>query len=124
MLAFSLASAQHQFGHVAGPLPRSIIVPLAVLAIILFAVKYFGVIAHEGAHAIAGWSMGRKVDSVMLNSDGTGATRTLGPDKGLGRIFTAFAGYRLGDVAGRTGDSALLRTGKAGWPRSPCLGEQ
>jgi hypothetical protein len=92
MLAFSLESTHHHFGHGVGPSPRSLIVPLAVLALILFAVKYFGVIAHEGAHAIAGWSMGRKVASVKLNSDATGVTRTLGADKGLGRIFTAFAG--------------------------------
>jgi hypothetical protein len=37
--------------------------------------------------------MGRKVRSVKLNSDATGVTRTEGPDKGLGRVITSFAGY-------------------------------
>ena len=86
--------------------------PLAVIALILFAVKYFSVIAHEGAHAIAGWSMGRKVASVKLNSDATGATLTLGAEKGLGRIFTAFAGY-LGPRFFGLGAAALISMGYA-----------
>ena len=92
VFAFSLESTQHQFGHGSGSLPRLIIV-LGVLALIWFAAKYFGVIAHEGAHAIAGWSMGRKVASVKLNSDATGVTFIQGPGKGPGTIFTAFVGY-------------------------------
>jgi len=70
-----------------------LIIVLGVLALIWFAAKYFGVIAHEGAHAIAGWSMGRKVASVKLNSDATGVTFIQGPGKGPGTIFTAFVGY-------------------------------
>jgi hypothetical protein len=83
-----------------------------VIALILFAVKYFSVIVHEGAHAIAGWSMGRKVASVKLNSDATGATRTLGAERGLGRIFTAFAGY-LGPSFFGLGAAALISMGYA-----------
>jgi hypothetical protein len=54
--------------------------------------QHIGVIAHEGAHALAGWSMGRKDIRVELNSDGSGVTESHGPD-GLGRVITAFAGY-------------------------------
>jgi hypothetical protein len=84
-----------------------------VLALILFAAKYFSVIAHEGAHAIAGRSMGRKVASVKLGSDATGETVTLGPDKGLGRIFTSFAGY-LGPSFFGLSVAALISLGYTG----------
>ena len=76
MLATSLESMQHQFAHDPSPSLRPIVVPIVVLVLIVFAVKHIGVIAHEGAHAIAGRSMGRKVRSVKLNSNATGATST------------------------------------------------
>jgi hypothetical protein len=84
-----------------------------VLALILFAAKYFSVIAHEGAHAIAGRSMGRKVASVKLGSDATGETVTLGLDKGLGRMFTSFAGY-LGPSFFGLSAAALISLGYTG----------
>src|SRR5262249_41065172 len=77
-----------------------------------FTVKYFSVIAHESAHAIAGWVIGRKVAGVKINSDATGETRTLGADKGLGRIFTAFVGY-LGPSFFGLGAAALISMGYA-----------
>ena len=49
---------------------------LGVLALIVFTARHLSVIAHEGAHAMAGRSMGRKVLSVKLNSDATGETST------------------------------------------------
>ena len=83
--------------------------PLVVLALIIFVVKYFHVIAHEGAHAIAGWSMGRKVESVKINSDATGETLIL---KGPGNIFTGFVGY-LGPSLFGLGAAALISLGYA-----------
>lgn len=108
-MAFSLESAHHQFGHGTVPLPRSIIVPLVVIGLILFAVKYFSVITHEGAHAIAGWSMGRKVSGVRLNSDATGETLLA---EGPGNIFTVFVGY-LGPSFFGLGAAALIALGYA-----------
>jgi hypothetical protein len=93
MLAASLESMQHQVEHAQAPLQWSAVPPIVVIVLIVFAVRHIGVIAHEGAHAIAGRSMGRKVRSVELNSDATGATATLGPEKGLRRVITSFAGY-------------------------------
>jgi hypothetical protein len=86
--------------------------PLVVIGLILFAVKYFSVIAHEGAHAIAGWSMGRKIEGVKLNSDATGETLILKADKGPGRIFMAFVGY-LGPSFFGLGAAALISLGYA-----------
>jgi len=109
MLAFSLESTHHQFGHGVAASPRSIIVPLVVLALIFFVVKYFHVIVHEGAHAIAGWSMGRRVASVKINSDATGETLIL---KGPGSGFTGFVGY-LGPSAFGLVAAVLISLGYA-----------
>ncbi len=49
-------------------------------------------IAHEGAHVAAGWSVGRRVSGVTLNRDATGATATRGPG-GFRSVITSFAGY-------------------------------
>jgi hypothetical protein len=75
-------------------------VPVGLIVLLGFLVdgiwrltRHVGVIAHEGAHAVAGWSTGRKVSSVRLNRNATGATSTSGPDRGPGRVITAFAGY-------------------------------
>jgi hypothetical protein len=105
MLAASLESMQHQLAHEPAPLLPAVL-PIVVIVLIVFAVRHIGVIAHEGAHAIAGRSVGRKVRSVKLNSDATGETSTLGPEKGLRRVITSFAGY-LG--------SSLFGLGAAGF---------
>ena len=49
-------------------------------------------IAHEGAHVAAGWSVGYRVSGVELNRDATGATVTRGPD-GFRSVIIGFAGY-------------------------------
>ena len=113
MLATSLESMQHQFAHDPSPSLRPIVVPIVVLVLIVFAVKHIGVIAHEGAHAIAGRSMGRKVRSVKLNSNATGATSTQGPEKGLGLVITGFAGY-LGPSMFGLGAAGLIALGYTG----------
>jgi len=104
---------QHQFAHDPSPSLRPIVVPIVVLVLIVFAVKHIGVIAHEGAHAIAGRTMGRKVRSVKLNSNATGATSTQGPEKGLGLVITGFAGY-LGPSLFGLGAASLIALGYTG----------
>ena len=110
MLATPPESMQHQFAHELAPSLRPVVVPIVVLLLIVFAVKHIGVIAHESAHAITGWSVGRKVRSVKLNSDATGETLTLGPEKGLGRVITSFAGY-LGPSLFGLGAAGLIALG-------------
>jgi hypothetical protein len=58
------------------------------------------VIAHEGAHEVAGWSMGRKNVSVKLNSDATGETLSTGPSVGMGLIITGLVGYLGPSICG------------------------
>lgn len=100
MLALSLELARHQLGDRLVPLPKSLAAPLGVLALIAFAsegiwrlARHISVIAHEGGHAVAGSSMGRRVSGVKLNRDATGETAIRGPSGGLGTTITAFAGY-------------------------------
>ncbi|HUK72454.1 MAG TPA: M50 family metallopeptidase [Streptosporangiaceae bacterium] len=113
MLATSLESTQQQLAHEFAPLLRPVVLPIVVLVLIVFAVKHIGVIAHEGAHAIAGRSVGRKVRSVKLNSDATGETSTLGPERGLSRVITSFAGY-LGPSLFGLGAAGLVALGYTG----------
>ena len=99
MLALSLELAQHQLEQ--NPLSSVPIgEPIGILVLLGFAAegiwrlaRHISVIAHEGAHALAGWSVGRKVVHVKLNSNATGETRTEGPGTGPGRIVTSFVGY-------------------------------
>lgn len=112
MLAFS-AKLSHQLGHETVTLPRSVIVSIGVLALIVFAARHLGVIAHEGAHAMTGRLMGRRVVSVKLNSNATGATTTSGPAKGPGLILTGFAGY-LGPSLFGLGAAVLIALGWTG----------
>jgi Peptidase M50B-like len=100
VLALSLELAQNQPGSQPLPLPHSVGVPVGLIVLLGFLVdgiwrlvQYVGVIAHEGAHVVAGWSTGRKVSGVRLNRNATGATRTSGPERGSSRVITAFAGY-------------------------------
>lgn len=99
MLALSLELTRHQVGQHAAPLPGSTGEAIGILVLFAFAsdgiwrlARHMGVIAHEGAHASAGWGMGRKVTSVKLNSDATGET-VVGPGAAPGTVFTGFAGY-------------------------------
>ena len=115
MLAVSLELAQNQPGS--QPLPHSMAVPVGLVVLLGFLIdgiwrvaQYAGVIAHEGAHAVAGWSTGRKVSGVRLNSNATGATSTAGPDSGAGRAVTAFAGYAGPSLFG-LGTAALIALG-------------
>jgi hypothetical protein len=110
MLAASLESMQHQVEHAQAPLQWSAVLPIVVIVLIVFAVRHIGVIAHEGAHAIAGRSVGRKVRSVDLNGNATGETVTLGPEKSMRLVITGFAGY-LGPSLFGLGAAILIALG-------------
>jgi Peptidase M50B-like len=117
VLAVSLEFTRCQFADQSSQLPNSIGEPVGLLVLLGFAIEgiwklaqHIGVIAHEGAHVIAGWSTGRKVAGVKLNPDGTGETDTVGPTRGFGRITTSFAGY-LGPSAVGLTEAALIAHG-------------
>ena len=60
---------------------------------IWFMARHIGVIAHEGAHAFVGSSLGWTVDCVRLNRDGTGSTdRSGGHGSGMAVTFVGYLG--------------------------------
>lgn len=114
MLAMPLELAQHQLEHNLTLSSVPLGEPIGIIVLLGFAVegiwrlaRHIGVIAHEGAHALAGWSMGHKIARVELNSDGSGKTVIEGPWTSLGVIITSFAGY-LGPSLFGLGAAALL----------------
>jgi hypothetical protein len=111
VLTFAAELTRHELG--AAALPSSVLAPVGVIALIVFTAIHLSVIAHEGAHALAGRSVGRRVDWVELKSNATGETKTLGPDSGPGRIFTSFAGY-LGPSFFGLGAASLIALGYTG----------
>ena len=90
-----LELVQHQSGTGSVPLAQQVAVPTGLLVFIAFLIdgvwgfaRHISVIAHEGAHVAAGWSVGRRVSGVELNRDATGVTTTRG-SAALGRSLSA-----------------------------------
>ncbi len=117
MLAVPVELTRYPFADQSTQLPGQIGEPVGLLVLLGFAtegiwklLRHISVIAHEGAHAVTGWGMGRKVSGVKLYSNGTGETGTVGPGRGFGRIMTAFTGY-LGPSAVGLGEAALIAHG-------------
>jgi Peptidase M50B-like len=99
VLALPLELVQQQPGTGPVPLPQLVAAPTGLLVFIAFLIegiwrlaRHISVIAHEGAHVVAGWSVGHRVTSVKLNRDATGETITLGQDR-FRPIIVGFAGY-------------------------------
>src|SRR5262249_26119777 len=84
-------------------LPASVGKPIGLPVLVTFVsegiwrlARHISVIAHEGAHALAGRSMGRKVVGVRLNSDATGETASQGPAVGPHGSEAGSSSDRLG----------------------------
>jgi hypothetical protein len=99
MVALPLELIQHQPGTEPVPLPQLVGGATGLLVFIAFLIdgiwrlaRHISVIAHEGAHVAAGWSVGGKVTGVFLNRDATGATGVL-DSGGLSGVIVTFAGY-------------------------------
>ena len=99
MIALPLELVQQQPGTGSVPLPQLVAGPTGLLVFIAFLIdgvwrfaRHISVMAHEGAHVAAGWSVGRRVSGVKLNRDATGATTTRGSG-GFGSVIFTFAGY-------------------------------
>jgi Peptidase M50B-like len=99
VLALPLELAQ-QPGTGPAPVPQSVAGPIGLLVLMAFLIegvwrlaRHISVIAHEGAHVVAAWSVGGRVSGVKLNRDATGGTATLGIDSRLSSVIVGFAGY-------------------------------
>jgi hypothetical protein len=75
----------------------AVLVGLAALVVVVLDVgwaiiRHPGVMAHEGAHAVAGWLLFRKIGGITMDAAGNGATLV---ERGgcLGSAVTFFAGY-------------------------------
>jgi Peptidase M50B-like len=86
-------------GQVQAPLAGPVAVVIGVVALgaavlpdIWLVTRYFHTVAHEAAHATVASAVGRKVTSVNINRNGTGATDSSGADK-TGAVLTGVAGY-------------------------------
>lgn len=98
------------------PLPglASACIGLAVLgAVVLDAgwqvVRHVTVMAHEGAHAVAGTLLFRELGGITLNRDATGAT-AIGLAGGPGDVVISFSGYIGPSLAG-LGAAKLIELG-------------
>ena len=99
MITLPLELVQQQSGTGSVPLPQQVAGLTGLVVLIAFLidgvwrfVRHVTLIAHEGAHVAAGWSVGHKVSGVRLNRDATGRTDTLGPG-GFRAVIIGFAGY-------------------------------
>jgi Peptidase M50B-like len=63
-------------------------------------IRYFGVLVHELGHALMGLATGRRLHSIRVNMDSSGATTTAGNAHGLGRILTTMSGYPAPGIVG------------------------
>ena len=99
MIALPLELIQQQSGTGSESLSQMVAGPTGLLVFVAFLidgvwrfVRHFSVIAHEGAHVAASWSVGNKVSGVTLNRDATGVTATQRTG-GLKSVIIGVAGY-------------------------------
>lgn len=114
--ASSLSTVLSRIGETQAPLPPavSVLIGLAALAAsflqeIWLLAHHANTIAHEGAHAIAGSAVGRKIQSVTLKPNGDGETIVSGGGVVGGTIYL-FAGY-VGPGAFGLGAAKLIEVG-------------
>jgi hypothetical protein len=95
----ALQTALSRIGEIQAPLPAaaSVVIGLAALGAvgvqeIWLLTRHVNTIAHEGAHALVGTAVGRKVQSVRLRPNATGDTKTSG-GKMAGSVSVGVAGY-------------------------------
>lgn len=68
-------------------------------------------VVHEAGHAVVGLAVGRRFHGFTISKDLSGATVTSGPQTGLGRVLTSWAGYPAPAALGAVLALAALR----GW---------
>lgn len=95
----SLQEALSRIGETQSPLPAAVSVAIGIAALaavgiqeIWLVTRHVNTIAHEGAHAIVGSAIGRKVQGVRLRPNAEGDTKTAG-GKVPGSVTVGVAGY-------------------------------
>ncbi len=73
--------------------------------------RALGTLVHEAGHAAVGLLVGRRFHGFTIGKDLSGAAVTSGPERGLGRVLTTWAGYPAPAVLGAGLVSAALH----GW---------
>jgi hypothetical protein len=73
--------------------------------------QHVNTMAHEGAHAVVGSALGRRVTGVSLHGNGEGRT-TMAPSSGAGFIAAGIVGY-LGPSAFGLGAAKVIEVGHA-----------
>jgi hypothetical protein len=116
MTTGSLGGAVSQIGELQAHLPAaaSVLVGTAALGAAVLpgfaqVTRHVNTMAHEGAHAVMGSAMGRRVTGVTLRGNGDGRT-VLAPSSGGGFILAGVVGY-LGPSAFGLGAAKLIQTG-------------
>jgi hypothetical protein len=112
----SLQAALSRIGETQPSLPAavSVVIGLAALAAvgvqeIWLVTRHVNTIAHEGAHALVGSAVGRKIQGVRLRPNANGDTRTAG-GKAPGNVTIGVAGY-LGPSAFGLGAAKMIQLG-------------
>ena len=112
----SIGTVLSRIGETQAPLPAAVAVLIGLAAVVTVGIQeiwlflqHANTIAHEGAHAIAGSGVGRKVRGVTLSKNGDGLTAV---DSGgaAGDILFYFVGY-LGPSAFGLGAARLIKVG-------------
>jgi hypothetical protein len=117
MVTPSLESALHRITELQAHLsvPEAALVGLVALGSITIPgvrllTRHANVMAHEGAHVLAGSALGRRVQGVQIRRNGNGETRLAGAGWG-GSVLAATVGY-LGPSAFGLAAAALIHDGR------------
>ncbi|MFV0451187.1 MAG: M50 family metallopeptidase [Propioniciclava sp.] len=99
-------------------IPPRLVVVITLLALAVTAVPQvwhvcrIGVtLVHELGHAVVGLAVGRRFTGFVVRGDTSGATVTVGPDRGPGLVLTTWAGYPAPAVVG----TGLIAAAAHGW---------
>ena len=105
-----------RIGQTQAPLPASAAVAIGLAALAAVGVqeiwmltRHVNTIAHEGAHAIAGSAVGKRIRGVILQPNATGAT-VMNGGTAAGNVTVGFVGY-LGPSAFGLGAAKLIEIG-------------
>jgi hypothetical protein len=112
----TMGAVLSRIGQTQAPLPAAaaVVIGLAALAAVgvqevWMLARHVNTIAHEGAHAIAGSAVGRRIRSVKLQPNANGATAMSGGNA-ASSVTTGFVGY-LGPSAFGLGAAKLIELG-------------